>query len=51
MISYEKLVEMKRENESLSDVIERLMVKRNTDIRKYFGVLNDNNVLDGIEDC
>ncbi len=48
---YNKLVEMKEEGESFSDVIEKLLKKKRTDIRKYFGVLKDSEVLDEIEKC
>jgi len=46
---YRKLVEMKEEGESFSDVIEKLLKRRKIDIRKYFGVLKDSEVLDEIE--
>ena len=48
---YNKLVEMKEEGESFSDVIEKLLKRKRTDIRKYFGVLRDSEVLDEIERC
>ncbi len=48
---YNKLVEMKEEGESFSDVIEKLLKRKRTDIRKYFGVLKDSEVLDEIERC
>jgi len=48
---YNKLVEMKEEGESFSDVIEKLLKRKRTDIRKYFGVLKDSEVLDEIEKC
>jgi len=48
---YNKLVEMKEEGESFSDVIEKLLKRKRTDIRKYFGVLRDSEVLDEIEKC
>jgi len=48
---YKKLVEMKEEGESFSDVIEKLLRRKNTNIRKYFGVLKDSEVLDEIEKC
>ena len=41
---------MKGEGESFSDVIEKLLQKkRNVDIKKYFGVLKNSEVLDEIE--
>ena len=48
---YEKLVEMKEEGESFSDVIEKLLKKRKINIKKYFGALRDSEVLDEIEKC
>ncbi len=48
---YKKLVEMKGEKESFSDVIERLLERKEVNIRKYFGVLKDSEVLDEIEKC
>ena len=48
---YKKLVEMKEERESFSDVIEKLLKKKNTNIKRYFGVLKDSEVLDEIERC
>lgn len=48
---YRKLVEMKEERESFSDVIEKLLERKNTNIRKYFGALKDSEVLDEIEKC
>ena len=46
---YNKLAEMKDEKESFSDVIEKLLKRKNTDIKKYFGVLKGSEVLDEIE--
>ncbi len=48
---YEKLVEMKGEGESFSDVIEKLLRRKMTNIKKYFGILKDSYVLDEIERC
>ncbi len=48
---YNKLAEMKEEGESFSDVIEKLLKRKNTDIKKYFGILRDSEVLDEIEKC
>ena len=48
---YNKLVEMKEEGESFSDVIEKLLKRKNTNIKKYFGVLEGSEVLDEIEKC
>ena len=46
---YSKLTEMKDERESFSDVIEKLLRRKNTNIKKYFGVLRDSEVLEEIE--
>ncbi|MDI3496691.1 antitoxin VapB family protein [Archaeoglobus sp.] len=46
---YRKLLEMKDEEDSFSDVIEKLLKRKKTDIRRYFGVLKDSEVLDEIE--
>ena len=46
---YKKLAEMKEEGESFSDVIEKLLKRKNTNIKKYFGVLKNSEVLDEIE--
>ncbi|WP_290597156.1 MULTISPECIES: antitoxin VapB family protein [unclassified Archaeoglobus] len=46
---YKKLAEMKGEGESFSDVIEKLLKRDKTSIKKYFGVLEDSEVLDEIE--
>ncbi len=48
---YNRLLEMKGEGESFSDVIEKLLERRNTRISKYFGILRDGEVLDEIEKC
>jgi len=46
---YRKLLEMKDEEDSFSDVIEKLLKRKKTDIRRNFGVLKDSEVLDEIE--
>ncbi len=46
---YSKLTEMKDERESFSDVIEKLLRRKNTNIKRYFGVLRDSEVLEEIE--
>ena len=47
---YDVLKSLKRENESFSDVIGKLARKRKSDLREYFGVLKDSNVLTEIEE-
>ena len=48
---YNRLLEMKEEGESFSDVIEKLLERKNTRISKYFGILKDGEVLEEIEKC
>jgi predicted CopG family antitoxin len=49
---YDLLKNLKKENESFSDVIGRLTNRRKSDIGEYFGALKDSKVLDEIgEDC
>jgi len=48
---YKKLVEMKEEGESFSDVIEKLLRRKTINIKKYYGILKDCEVLDEIERC
>jgi predicted CopG family antitoxin len=49
---YDLLKNLKKENESFSDVIGRLTKRRKSDIGEYFGVLKDSKVLEEIEeDC
>ncbi len=47
---YEILKRSKRENESFSDVIERLARKKNIDLMSFFGELKGKEVLDAIEE-
>ena len=47
---YKKLVETKREGESISDVIERLLKKEKTDLSAFFGALKNSELLDEIEE-
>ena len=44
---YKKLVKLKRENESFSNLIERLIERKNS-IRFFKGVLRDSRILDDI---
>ncbi|MDW8014193.1 MAG: antitoxin VapB family protein [Archaeoglobaceae archaeon] len=46
---YEKLLRLKRENESFSDVIEKLIERKEFKIENYFGILKESKVLDEIE--
>ena len=48
---YETLKSMKREDESSSDAVERLInKKRVANLVDFFGVLKDNEVLSGLEE-
>ncbi len=47
---YLRLKEAKREEESFSDVIERLLRKEKTELKDYFGALKGNAILDGLEE-
>jgi predicted CopG family antitoxin len=46
---YDLLKGTKREDESFSDAIERLVRKDRTDLSEYFGALKDSPLLDEIE--
>ncbi len=46
--TYEKLTRLKRNGESFSDVIERLIEQKDFDISRYFGILKDSEVLEKI---
>ncbi|RLF94163.1 antitoxin [Thermococci archaeon] len=46
---YEILKISKKEDESFSDVIERLAKEKNIDLMSFFGGLKDGEVLDSIE--
>ena len=49
---YETLKSMKREDESISDAVERLITykKREANLVDFFGVLKDSEVLKGLEE-
>jgi predicted CopG family antitoxin len=47
---YDHLKNVKREGESFSDVIDRLLKKEQGDLSDYFGALEDNEVLNGLEE-
>ena len=42
------LVKLKEENDSFSDVIDRLIEEKTGDIRRFAGVLKDSKVLDSL---
>ncbi|MHA1410897.1 MAG: antitoxin VapB family protein, partial [Candidatus Odinarchaeia archaeon] len=43
---YELLKQSKREDESFSDVIEKLLTKREINLKEFYGCLKDSVVLD-----
>jgi len=45
---YEKLLRLKEEGESFSDVIEKLLEKKGFSLEEYFGCLKDSPALDKI---
>ena len=48
---YETLRSMKKENESIADVVERLInKKKKADLSDFFGVLRDSEVLKELEE-
>ncbi len=47
---YNILMNLKRENESFSDVIWKLTKKRKPNLRDYFGVLKDSKVMPEIKE-
>ncbi len=47
---YKLLRDARRDDESFSDVIERLLKKDKTDLSEYFGALKDNPLLDELEE-
>ena len=48
---YETIKSMKREDESISDAVERRITKKKeADLEDFFGVLKDSEVLKGLEE-
>lgn len=47
---YRTLKKIKRDDESFSDLIERLLSSGGVSLKGYFGVLRDSENLDGIEE-
>lgn len=47
---HRRLVEAKRQDESFSDVIDRLLKKENADLSVFFGSLKNSDLLDEIEE-
>lgn len=48
--TYDLLKNAKREGESFSDVIDRLLMKEKGDLSVYFGALKDEELLEGLEE-
>jgi len=48
--TYDLLKNAKREGESFSDVIDRLLTKEKGDLSVYFGALKDEELLEGLEE-
>ncbi len=46
--TYHKLLVLKENDDSFSDVIDRLVSKKNRDIREYAGVLKNSRILDDL---
>jgi predicted CopG family antitoxin len=47
--TYHSLPTLKEKDDSFSDVIDRLIGKKNHDIRAYSGALQDSKILDDLE--
>ncbi len=47
---YKLLKDARRDEESFSDVIKRLLRRDKTDLSEYFGALKDNPLLDELEE-
>ena len=47
---HKRLVEAKRQDESFSDVIDRLLKKESPDLSVFFGSLKNSDLLDEIEE-
>ncbi|RLI76626.1 antitoxin [Archaeoglobales archaeon] len=46
---YEELLKLKKEGESFSDVIRKLIKGKDFTLERYFGMLEDSEVVDEIE--
>jgi len=47
--TYQNLLILKENEDSFSDVINRLVSKKNRDIREYAGALRDSKILDRLQ--
>ena len=48
--THQALLKLKEEDDSFSDVIDRLIEEKTGDIRRFAGVLKDSEVLDSLKD-
>lgn len=48
--TYDLLKNVKREGESFSDTIDRLLEKEKRDLSVYFGALENDGILEGLEE-
>ena len=48
--THKALLRLKEEDDSFSDVIDRLIEEKTGDIRKFAGVLKDSEILDSLKD-
>ncbi|HDD63632.1 MAG TPA: antitoxin [Thermoprotei archaeon] len=46
---YEKLVKLKKEGESFSDLLERLLSREKVSLREFYGSLKDSKFLEELE--
>jgi predicted CopG family antitoxin len=47
--TYHLLLSLKEKDDSFSDVIDRLVSRKNRDIREYAGALKDSGIIDDLE--
>ncbi len=47
--TYHSLLSLKEKDDSFSDVIDRLISRKNRDIREYAGALKDSGIIDDLE--
>jgi predicted CopG family antitoxin len=47
--TYHVLLSLKEKDDSFSDVIDRLISRKNRDIREYAGALKDSGIIDDLE--
>jgi len=47
--TYQKLARLKRDNESFSDIIDRIVERRQTSIKEFAGTLKNSRALEELE--